>query len=66
VGRREKKRATWLLDFRQYKNYLKQTGRQWKILDPKTTRKALTSETLPATHFAKWISPFKMSAELMK
>jgi len=26
VGRREKKRATWLLDFRQYKNYLRQEG----------------------------------------
>jgi hypothetical protein len=66
LGRRKQKRAIWLLDFKQYKNYLKQKERQWKILDPKTTRKAQTPYTLPATHFAKRISPLKMSAKLMK
>jgi hypothetical protein len=66
MGKREKKRATWLLDFRQYKNYLRQTGRQWKVLDLETTRKAKTPDTQPATHFAKRTSPSKMSAKLMK
>jgi hypothetical protein len=37
-----------------------------KFFDLKTTRKAQTPYTLPATHFAKTISPFKMSTELMK